>query len=161
MASRGLRKIQFFSIWRPVRGETLIFVCFYGCVVFPLKPVSISWMEGADVVTPGLTRPPDPLYIRKNTQKSKFLFSQTLKWKKNMFFKIPEIPSKTLVMGKKKLPDHFKNHLSNVWGNGIKSTGPDNVDTVLQCLFNEWMKERMNGWMNLWMHGWINGWINQ
>ena len=74
-------------------------------------------MEGADVVTPRrrhpcqLThqcRPPDPLHFRKNTQKSKFLLSQTLKWKKNMFFVIPEMPSKTFVMVLKKLPDHFK-----------------------------------------------------
>ena len=47
-------------------------------------------MEGDDVGPspatlrngPGPTRPPDPLHIRKNTQKSKFLLSQTLKWKK-------------------------------------------------------------------------------
>ena len=45
---------------------------------------------------------------RKNTQKSKFLLSQTFKWKKNMFFVIPEMPSKTFVMLYKKLPDHFK-----------------------------------------------------
>ena len=64
-------------------------------------------MEGADVVTPGPTRPPDPLHIRKNTQKSKFLLSQTLKWKKIMFFVIPELPSKTFVMVQKKLPDHL------------------------------------------------------
>ena len=42
-------------------------------------------------------RPPDPLHIRKNAQKSKFLL-QTLKWKKNMFFVIPEMPSKTFLM---------------------------------------------------------------
>ena len=35
-------------------------------------------MEGADVVTPGPTRSPDPLHIRKNTQKSKFLLSHFL-----------------------------------------------------------------------------------
>ena len=37
MASRGLRKNIFFSILGSVRGETLIFVCSYGCVVGPLK----------------------------------------------------------------------------------------------------------------------------
>ena len=58
-------------------------------------------MEGADVVTP------DPLHIRKNTRKSKFLLLQTLKWKKNMFFVIPEMPSNTFVMVKKKLLDHL------------------------------------------------------
>ena len=49
-------------------------------------------------VTPGHTRPPGRLYIRKNTQKSKFLLSQAFKWKKNMSFVIPEMPSKTFVM---------------------------------------------------------------
>ena len=48
------------------------------------------------------------LDIGKNTQKSKFLLSETFKWKKIMFFVIPEIPSKTFVMLLKKLPDHFK-----------------------------------------------------
>ena len=65
-------------------------------------------MEGADVVTPGPTSTPDPLHIRKNTQKSKFLLSQAFKWKKIMFFVIPEMPSKAFVMLYKKLPDHFK-----------------------------------------------------
>ena len=65
-------------------------------------------MDGADVVTPSPTRPPDILHIRKNTQKSKFLLSQAFKWKKIMFFVIPEMPSKTFVMVLKKLPDHFK-----------------------------------------------------
>ena len=51
---------------------------------------------------------PGILHIRKNTQKSKFLLSQTFKWKENMFFVIPEMPSKTFVMLYKKLPDHFK-----------------------------------------------------
>ena len=31
----------------------------------------------------------DPLHIRKNTQKSKFLLSQAFKWEKNMFFRNP------------------------------------------------------------------------
>ena len=38
------------------------------------------------------------LDIRNHTQKSKFLLSQALKWKKIMFFVIPEMPSKTFVM---------------------------------------------------------------
>ena len=50
----------------------------------------------------------DPLDIRKNTQKSKFLLSKAFKWEKNMFFVIPEMPSETFVMVLKKLPDHFK-----------------------------------------------------
>ena len=41
---------------------------------------------------------PDPLHIRKITQKSKFLLSQTLKWEKIIFFIIPEMLSKTFVM---------------------------------------------------------------
>ena len=59
-------------------------------------------MDGADVVTPGPTCPPGILYIRNNTQKSKFLLSQAFEWKKIMFFVIPEIPSKTFVMLYKK-----------------------------------------------------------
>ena len=51
---------------------------------------------------PGPIRPPVPLDIRTNTQKSKFLLSQALKWKKIMFFVIPEMPSKTFVMVLKK-----------------------------------------------------------
>ena len=47
-------------------------------------------MDEADAVTPGPTRPPGILHIRKNTQKSKFLLSQTLKWKKIMFFRNPQ-----------------------------------------------------------------------
>ena len=58
-------------------------------------------MEGADVVTPGPTRPPGILHIRKNTQKSKFLLSQAFNWKKNKFFVTPEMPSKTFVLFKK------------------------------------------------------------
>ena len=46
------------------------------------------------------------VHIRKNTQKSKFLLTQM---EKNMFFVIPEMPSKTFVMVLKKLLDHFKN----------------------------------------------------
>ena len=48
MAFRGLRKTYFFFRLKPVRGETLIFVCSYGCV------------EGPDVTggrgVPGLMR---------------------------------------------------------------------------------------------------------
>ena len=38
------------------------------------------------------------LEIHKNKQKSKFLLSQTFKWKKIMLFVILEMPSKTFVM---------------------------------------------------------------
>ena len=79
-------------------------------------------MEGADVVTPGPARPPDPLYIRKNnrgistvyisivrTHKNQsFSSHRPSNGKKSMFFVIPEMPSKTFVMFLKKLPDHFK-----------------------------------------------------
>ena len=47
---------------------------------------------------------PGILHIRKDTQKSKFLLSQAFKWKKNMFFVIPEI---NFCYALKKLPDHF------------------------------------------------------
>ena len=55
-------------------------------------------MDGADVVTPGHTRPLGILHIRKNTQKSKHLLAQAFKWTKIMFCVIPEMPSKTFVM---------------------------------------------------------------
>ena len=49
------------------------------------------------------------LLLFRKGKKSKFLLSQALKWKKkNMFFVIPEMPSKTFVMILKDLPDHFK-----------------------------------------------------
>ena len=91
-----------------MRGETLIFVCFYGCVVCPLKTGLYKVNGRSARVTLGHTRPPGKLPTRKNTQKSKFLLSQAFKWKKIMFFVIPEMPSKTFVMLYKKLPDHFK-----------------------------------------------------
>ena len=52
------------------------------------RPVYISWMEGTDVLTPSSSLPAyrAPLHIRKNTQKSKFLLSQTLKCKKKICF---------------------------------------------------------------------------
>ena len=90
-----------------MRGETLIFVCFYGWVVCPLKPGLYKVNGRSARVTPGHTRPPGRLPSRKNTQKSKFLLSQFFKWKKNMFFVIHEMPSKTFVMLYKKIPDHF------------------------------------------------------
>ena len=98
MASRGLRKTYFFFIWRLVRGETLIFVCFYGWVVCPLKTGLYKVNGRSARVTPGHTRPPGRLPTRKNTQKSKFLLSQAFKWKKIMFFVIPEMPYETFVM---------------------------------------------------------------
>ena len=60
-------------------------------------------------VWPGVTRALRPFTLyepvfngqtthRKNTQKSKFLLSQAFKWKKIMFFVIPEMQSKTFVM---------------------------------------------------------------
>ena len=97
-----------FSIWWPLRGETLIFVCFYGCVVCPAGVWGPAWRR---LLRPLRLYKPvfnGILHIRKNTQKSKFFLSQTYKWKKIMFFVIPEMPSKTFVMLYKKLPDHFK-----------------------------------------------------
>ena len=91
-----------------MRGETLIFVCFYGWVVCPLKTGLYKGNGRSARVTPGHTRPPGRLPTRKNTQKSKFLRSQAFKWKKIMFFVIPEMQAKTFVMLYKKLSDHFK-----------------------------------------------------
>ena len=98
-----------------MRGETLIFVCFYGWVVCPLKTGLYKVNGRSARVTSGHTRPPGRLSTRKNTQKSKFLLSQSFKLKKIMFFVIPEMPSKTFVMLYKKLPDHFKRTDSLSW----------------------------------------------
>ena len=86
-------KHNFFSNWRPVRGETLIFVCFYGCVVCPAGVWGPAWRRSSlhsAYINRFLT---GRLPIRKNTQKSKFLLSQAFKWKQIMFFVIPEMPS--------------------------------------------------------------------
>ena len=106
------KNIIFFPIWRPVRGETMIFVCSYGCVVSRLHCYG-KWQQ-MQIVLKTVT-----LHIRKNTQKSKFLLSQAFKWKKIMFFVIPKMPSKTFVMLYKKLPDHFK--IPPCWYNKIHS----------------------------------------
>ena len=58
---------QFFPIWRPVRGGTLVFLCSYGCVVGPCSYTSTTILSTCSYT--------DPLHIRKNTQKSKFLLS--------------------------------------------------------------------------------------
>ena len=71
----------------------MIFVCSYGCVVGPLKTGLYKLNGGSGrrhaIVIPASlrtsTRPPDPLHIRKNTQKSKFLLSQTQMEKKYVF----------------------------------------------------------------------------
>ena len=111
----GITKNIIFSIWRLVRGETLIFVCFYGWVVCPAGVCGPAW-HVRSVHSPYINRfLTGRLPTRKNTQKSKFLLSQAFKWKKIMFFVIPEMPSKTFVMLYKKLPDHFK-----LYGNSEK-----------------------------------------
>ena len=63
-----------------MRGETLIFVCSYGLVVGPCSTHT----------------------------KIKVSPLTGLQMEKNIFFLIPEMPSKTFVMVFKKLPDHFK-----------------------------------------------------
>ena len=91
----GITKNIIFFIWRLVRGETLIFVCFYGWIVCPAGAWAPAWR-----------RPLRPFSLYKpvfngqttHRKKSKFLLSQTFKWKKIMFFVIPEMPSKTFVM---------------------------------------------------------------
>ena len=123
----GITKNIIFSIWRLVRGEPLIFVCFYGWVVCPLKTGLYKVNGRSARVTPGHTRPPGRLPTRKNTQKSKFLLSHAFKWKKIMFFVIPEMPSKTFVMLYKKLPDHFKASCYVSWP-GRRLSDPDSQD---------------------------------
>ena len=75
----------------------MIFVCSYGCVVGQLKTGLYKLNGGSGrrhavfipASLPGPTRPPDPLHIRKNTQKSKFLLSQAFKLEKNDVFRNP------------------------------------------------------------------------
>ena len=55
-------------------------------------------MDGADVVTSGPTRPPGILHIRKTHTKIKVSPLTGLQMEKNMFFVIPEMPSKTFVL---------------------------------------------------------------
>ena len=62
MASRGLLKTHFFSILRPVRGETLMFVCSYGCIVGPCSYACLGLSRICSYT--------GPLHIRENTQKS-------------------------------------------------------------------------------------------
>ena len=79
--------------------EKLWFLCvLHGCVVCPAGVCGPAWRRRsvhAAYINRFLT---GSLTTRKNTQKSKFLLSQNLKWKKIMFFVIPEMPSKTFVM---------------------------------------------------------------
>ena len=75
----------------------MIFVCFYGCVVCPLKPGLYKLNRGSG---------------RRHKNQS-FSSHRPSNGKKVMFFVIPEMPSKTFVMVEKKLPDHFKSILEN------------------------------------------------
>merc|ERR1711911_215735 len=101
MASRGLRKHIFFHLEACERRNfDFCVLCSYGCVVGPCSYTCLGLSRMCSYT--------DPLHIRKNTQKSKFLLSQAFKWKKIMFFVISEMPSKTFVMVLKKLPDRFK-----------------------------------------------------
>ena len=59
-------------------------------------------------IGPGPTRPPVPLDIRKDTQKSVSPLTDP-QVEKIMFFVNPEMPSKTFVMVLKILPDPFNN----------------------------------------------------
>ena len=76
----------------------VVFVCFYGCVVCPAgmcgRRDDVRSVQSA-YINRFLT---GIVHTRKNTQKSKFLLSQAFKWKKIMFFVIPEMSSKTFVM---------------------------------------------------------------
>ena len=84
-------------------------------------------LKGEKRVTPGYPRPPGRLATRTNTQKSKFLLSQAFKLKKNMFFVIPEMPSKTLVMVKK----NFLITASEMIDAGLKLTAKQKRDIKL------------------------------
>ena len=98
MASRGLRKTYFFPHLKACERRNFDF-CVW--VVCPLKTGLYKVNGQSARVTPGHTRPPGRLPTRKNTQKSKFLLLQVFKWKKIMFFVIPEMPLKLLLCFKK------------------------------------------------------------
>ena len=71
-----------------MRGETLIFVCSYGCVVGPGRGArrdDVRSLHSAYINRFFFFF----LTTRKKTQKSKFLLSQACKWKKNYVFRNP------------------------------------------------------------------------
>ena len=98
-----------------MRGETWIFVCFYGCVVCPLKPglYKLNGRSGRRHAV-GSSLPAYALHIRRThytsvkTHKNQISPLTDPQTEKIMFFVIPEMPSKTFVMLYKKLPDHVK-----------------------------------------------------
>ena len=77
----------------------MIFVCSYGCVVYLFSPLSSFLSYNQDSTGPVTVT----LHIRKNTQKSRFLLSQTLKWKKLCFSYSPRCHLKLLLWF-----NHFK-----------------------------------------------------
>ena len=75
-------KHSFFPFEGLWEEKLCFFVCSYGCIVGPCSYTCLGLSRTCTYT--------DPLHIRKNTQKSKFLLSQA--------FVIPEMPSKTFVM---------------------------------------------------------------
>ena len=102
MASRGLRKTWSFSIWRPVRGETLICPCSYGCLVSLVKNRFITshpqarqadWRERTPV-------PRLPAYASGRAPHARQWHYTSVRTHKNKSFSSPHLLSK--------FPDHFK-----------------------------------------------------
>ena len=82
-------------------------MCVFTDFSMPVK-TGLSQLNGrSGRRTPGPTRPPGILHIRKNTKIKVSPLTGLQMEKKNMFFVIPEMPSKTFVIVLKKLPDHF------------------------------------------------------
>ena len=93
-------KHNFFSIWRPVREEPLIFVCFYGCLLCPLKTglYKLNGGSGRRHARRGpRARRAEYPPVKTNKNQS-FSSHKPSNGKKNMFFVIPEMPYKTFVM---------------------------------------------------------------
>ena len=64
-------------------------------------------MDGADVVTPGHTRPPGILYIRKKNTKIKVSPLTGIQIEKKYVFRNPRDAIKNFCYALKKLPDLF------------------------------------------------------
>ena len=76
----------------------MIFVCFYGCKVCPLKTGLYKLNGRSGRRHAGANAPAGQTTHRKNTRKIKVSPITDLQMEKIMFFVIPEMPSKPFVM---------------------------------------------------------------
>ena len=85
----GITKNIIFFHLKACERRNFDFCVFLRVYSMPVKTGLYKLNGEWDVVTPGPTRPPGILHIRKNTQQSKFFRPQALKWKKNYVFRNP------------------------------------------------------------------------